>query len=204
MGDGRALVRARLCAQYLAHLASGVVARNAAENVDVGHRGRTEAVGAHLTGSVQSGVPVAMPFPLSAGLAQPVVGQTRRAILNVDDASPLETKLKNGTLHGAVVGMGVDPQMRNLSGTEIKARASDTSDRTVGGNAVNCAVRLITAPRSILNYLIGRLISHDEGKGAHHTAVLLAHIAHAIRNVGAPCRRWDTSRPTAWGFPAHT
>ena len=103
----------------------------------------------------------------------------------MDDASLLETKLKNGTLHGVVVGMGVDSQMRNLSGAEIEARTRHTARRAVGGDTVDGAVRFIAAPGSILNYLVGRLFSHNEGECAHHTAVLFTYVAHAIRNVGA-------------------
>ena len=68
MWDGQALVCARLCAQCLAEVVSGVVTCDAAEDVDVGHGGGAEAVGAHLAASVlagciQTGMPVVMPWP---------------------------------------------------------------------------------------------------------------------------------------------
>ena len=80
--------------------------------------------------------------------------------------------------------MRVNPQVRNLSGAEIEARASNASDCAVGGNAVNCAVRLIAAPGPTLNYLVGRLFSHNEGECANHTAALFTYVAYAIRNIG--------------------
>ena len=65
-------------------------------------------------------------------------------------------------------GVGINAQTVYFAMTEIKAGTGDSFGLTVGGNPVNCAVRLIGVPGTIFDDGIIRFSSYNEGKTAHN------------------------------------
>ena len=87
-------------------------------------------------------------------LAQPVKGNTRRAVRYVHDAGSLEASLENGALHGQVVLMRVDTQMVDALLGKGKHRGGDTVHGSVGCHTVQHGVRSVTTPLAVLNDVV--------------------------------------------------
>ena len=80
----------------------------------------------------------------------------------MDNSAVAETITVDGILHWLVVSVGINTQTVYFAMTEIKAGSGNAFDLTVGGNPVNCAVRLIGVPGTIFNDGIIRFSSYNE------------------------------------------
>ena len=69
----------------------------------------------------------------------------------MDNSAVAEAITVDGILHWLVVSVGINAQTVYFVMTEIKAGSGNAFDLTVGGNPVNCAVRLIGVPGTIFN-----------------------------------------------------
>ena len=86
----------------------------------------------------------------------------------MDDATVVESIAADGILHWLVVSVGINAQTVYFVMTEIKAGSGNAFDLTVGGNPVNCAVRLIGMPDAIFNNGIIWFSSYNKSKTAHN------------------------------------
>lgn len=86
----------------------------------------------------------------------------------MDNSAVAEAITVDGILHWLVVSVGINAQTVYFVMTEIKAGSGNAFDLTVGGNPVNCAVRLIGVPGTIFNDGIIRFSSYNESKTAHN------------------------------------
>ena len=69
----------------------------------------------------------------------------------MDNSAVAEAITVDGILHWLVVSVGINAQTVYFVMTEIKAGSGNAFGLTVGGNPVNCAVRLIGVPGTIFN-----------------------------------------------------
>ena len=87
-------------------------------------------------------------------LAQPIKRDARRTVRHIYDTGALKPGLGNGSLHGQVVLMRVDTQVIGTLFGKGKHRSRDTVYGAIGRHTVQHGVRSVTAPLTILNYVI--------------------------------------------------
>ena len=102
----------------------------------------------------------------------------------MDNSAVAEAITADGILHWLVVSVGINAQTVYFVMTEIKAGSGNAFDLTVGGNPVNCAVRLIGVPGTIFNDGIIRFSSYNVSKTAHNFVRFIIRCTDIIVAIG--------------------
>ena len=113
-----------------------------------------------------------------------LVGEALVAAEQVDDAAIGEAVALDYVTHDDVVAMGVDAQVTSHCHAVVHHVIEDTMTAGGTGQAVDDVVWLVVKPLAIVNSLVGRFRSRDEGKRGHYFPALLnAEVAVAVIDV---------------------
>ena len=129
-----------------------------------------------------------------------LISQPLITVEQMDDATVVESRLRQCSLHGFVIPVGINADVTGLCEAIIKDAGHDPvlSMRTC--HAMQNVIRSVGVnPLSVVNDSVGDIGPGNEGKGGYGTAVLHQQVAATISNVILYLRyRRMTVSPLMW------